>query len=122
MEEIQKYAKICLSKYADFNGRASLPEFWWFVLALCVAGAVLNLVLPFLGMIFSLGLMLPAVAVGARRLHDTGKSGWLQLVGLVPVAGWAALIYWAVQPGDPDVNMYGAPSEDDPLPASSSNK
>ena len=122
MEEIQKHVKICLSKYADFNGRASLPEFWWFVLALSVSGAVLNLVLPFLGMIFSLGLMLPAVAACARRLHDTGKSGWLQLVGLVPLVGWAALIYWAIQPGDLNVNMYGAPPEDDTSPISSSNK
>jgi len=119
MEEIQKHVKACLAKYADFSGRASLPEFWWFVLALSVAGAVLNLVLPFLGMLFSLALLVPALAVGARRLHDIGKSGWLQLVGLVPVVGWAALVYWAIQPGDIDTNMYGAPPESSDPPASS---
>lgn len=117
-QHIQQHVKTCLTKYSDFSGRAALPEFWWFVLALTVMGLALNLVQPFLGTLFSLAVLVPALAVGARRLHDIGKSGWVQLLGLIPVIGWAILIYWAAQPGHADVNLYGAPPEGSPPPAS----
>jgi uncharacterized membrane protein YhaH (DUF805 family) len=51
--------------------------------------------------------MLPTVAVGMRRLHDIGKSGWYMLIWLVAVIGWVIMIYWAVQPGQPNTNQYG---------------
>ena len=49
----------------------------------------------------ALGLLLPGLAVGARRLHDIGKTGWLLLLWLIPLIGWVLLIYWAVQPSGP---------------------
>lgn len=108
LKDVQKAVKTCLGKYADFNGRAARPEFWWFMLAqilvLLIAGMVHNL----LEALVSLALLLPGLAVGARRLHDIGKSGWLQLLWLVPVIGWAILIYWAAQPSAAGENAYGS--------------
>jgi len=114
MEEIQKSVRTCLTKYADFNGRAARPEFWWFVLAQVVVSAILNMILPLLGGLFSLSMLVPSLAAGSRRLHDIGKSGWFQLLGLIPLLGWAILIYWAAQPGDPAANQYGAPPDSAP--------
>jgi uncharacterized membrane protein YhaH (DUF805 family) len=110
VDDIQKAVRACLTKYAEFNGRAERPEFWWFVLAQLVVGFILNMVLPILGGIFSLAMLVPSLAVGARRLHDIGKSGWLQLLGLIPIIGWILLIYWAAQPGETGSNQYGPPA------------
>lgn len=49
--------------------------------------------------LFSIAVMLPGLAVGTRRLHDIDKSGWFQLLFLIPVIGWIILIYWAAQEG-----------------------
>jgi len=114
MEDLQKAVRTCLTKYADFNGRAARPEFWWFVLAQIVVSFILNMVLPVLGMLFSLAMLVPSLAAGSRRLHDIGKSGWLQLLGFIPVIGWILLIYWAAQPGDAAANAYGPPPETAP--------
>ena len=114
MEEIQKSVRTCLTKYADFNGRAARPEFWWFMLAQFVVGVILNMVSPMLGGLFSLAMLAPSLAAGSRRLHDIGKSGWLQLLALIPLVGWAILIFWDAQPGDPAANQYG-PSPETPL-------
>ena len=116
MDDIQKAVKTCLTKYADFNGRAARPEFWWFVLAQFVVAFILNMVVPILGGLFSLAMLVPSLAAGARRLHDIGKSGWLQLLGFIPIVGWIILIYWAAQPGEPGSNAYGPPPSDAPMP------
>ena len=115
MEEIQKSVRTCLTKYADFNGRAARPEFWWFVLAQFVVCLILNMVSPKLGGLFSLAMLVPSLAAGSRRLHDIGKTGWLQLLGLIPVVGWIILIYWAAQPGEPAANQYGPPPDVAPM-------
>jgi uncharacterized membrane protein YhaH (DUF805 family) len=97
----------CLkNKYVDFSGRAGRPEFWWFALFTLVVGLVIGMVSDMLAMLVNLGLLLPSLAVGARRLHDIGKSGWFQLLWFIPVLGWAVMIYFLVQPtGAP--NQYG---------------
>ena len=101
--------KICFTKYADFNGCASRPEFWWWVLFTFVASALLQTVSRDLSGLFSIGTLVPSIAVGARRLHDMDRSGWLQLLWLIPVVGWILLFVWCVEPGKP--NRYGtAPS------------
>ena len=112
MDDIQKAVKTCLTKYAEFNGRAARPEFWWFVLAQMVVGLILNMVLPLVGGLFSLAMLVPSLAVGSRRLHDIGKTGWLQLLGFIPIIGWIILIYWAAQPGETGTNKYGPPPTD----------
>jgi len=114
VDDIQKAVKTCLTKYAEFNGRAARPEFWWFMGAQFVVGLILNMVLPMLGGLFSLAMLVPSLAAGSRRLHDIGKSGWLQLLGLIPIIGCILLIYWAAQPGEPGANKYGAPPSDAP--------
>lgn len=96
--DIKQSVITCLKKYAEFNGRAGRPEYWWFALATVLAGLVVGWVSDILGMLVNLGLLLPSLAVGARRLHDMGKSGWFQLLWLIPVLGWAVMIYWLVQP------------------------
>lgn len=106
VEDIQKAVKTCFNKYADFSGRAARPEFWWFflfqVIVLVIAGAISDILYG----IVALGLLLPGLAVGARRLHDIGKTAWLLLLWLIPLIGWVLLIYWAVQPSGP-TNEYG---------------
>ena len=117
MDDIQKAVRTCLTKYADFNGRAARPEFWWFVAAQFVVSILLNMAVPVLGGLFSLAMLVPSLAAGSRRLHDIGKSGWLQLLGFIPVLGWILLIYWCAQPGEAGANKYGEPPADAPLPA-----
>ncbi len=74
--------KICLSKYVDFKGRATRSEFWWWILFGFLVGIAANilsyLTWSFISTLVSLFLMLPNLSVGARRLHDTGHTGWLQ--------------------------------------------
>jgi uncharacterized membrane protein YhaH (DUF805 family) len=101
--------KACFAKYADFNGRAKRPEFWWFVLFCIVGSLVLEAVGSYISWAFSLATIVPSLAVGARRLHDVNKSGWLQLLGLIPILGWIYLIYVCAQPSDAGDNKYGAP-------------
>lgn len=102
----QEAIKLCFQKYADFNGRAKRPEFWWFALFMFLASLILGIVSSMLSGLFSLTVIVPSLAVGARRLHDIGRSGWWQLIWLVPVIGWIILIYWCVQEGDAATNEY----------------
>ena len=87
----------CLSKYATFSGRASRPEFWWFFLFQILASVAASMIGDTIAALASLALLLPALAVGTRRLHDIGKSGWWQLLMLTGI-GLFVLIYWWVQP------------------------
>ena len=89
--------RTCLSKYVDFNGVASRSEFWWFFLFQIVVVVVLSFVSQLVADIAALALLLPSLAAGARRLHDTGRSGWWLLIGLIPVIGTLVLIVFWVQ-------------------------
>lgn len=91
--------QTCFSKYADFSGRASRSEYWWWLLFVFLATMAASVVNDKVSALFSIAVMLPGLAVGARRLHDIDKSGWLQLLFLIPVIGWIILIYWAAQEG-----------------------
>ena len=105
----QDAIKLCFQKYADFSGRAKRPEFWWFALFSIVVSLLLEVVGSYASWAFSLATLVPSLAVGARRLHDMNKSGWLQLLALIPILGWIYLIYVCAQPGDAADNQYGAP-------------
>ena len=110
-----------IEHYADFEGRARRAEFWWFNLVLyginiviVILGAVLGAVSAALETvstvvlwIHSLGLLLPQLAVTARRLHDTGKSGWWMLLILIPIFGWIPLLIFMLLPSDAGQNRYG---------------
>ena len=102
--------KTCLRNYAEFRGRATRPEFWWFMLFCALATTVV-------GILFgerasgaaTLLLLLPALAVTARRLHDVGRSGWWQLL-ILPIfmgIGLLVLLYWWVQPSQLEQNRFG---------------
>lgn len=111
--------RTCFSKYVDFSARARRSEFWYFVLFTFLVGIVAGILDGILGTDYdggsgglistltSLGLFLPQLAVGARRLHDIGRSGWWQLIGIIPVVGWIIVIVWFATDTKPGANQYG---------------
>ncbi len=90
--------KVCLIKYAEFNGRASRPEFWWFALAVTLVASALTYLSETVASVFGVLILLPFLAVGARRLRDVGKSPWWLFFLLVPVGGLVILGYYWAQP------------------------
>ncbi|OGB20557.1 MAG: hypothetical protein A3I66_05760 [Burkholderiales bacterium RIFCSPLOWO2_02_FULL_57_36] len=100
--------KTCFSKYADFDGRASRSEYWWFALFIVLAGIGLSMVNDVIGGVFYLATLLPSLAAAARRLHDTNRSGWLQLLVLIPIIGWLIVLYFLVQEAQ-EPNRFGSP-------------
>lgn len=116
-----------LRKYADFQGRARRSEYWLFYLFQVILGFLIGFVGGFvdvamgfqpgalgmgtvgltLSVIMWLVFFVPNLAVGVRRLHDSNKSGWLLLLGLIPVLGWIALLIFFVLDGTPGPNQYG---------------
>lgn len=116
-----------LKKYADFNGRARRKEFWMFVLFNLIfsiiaiwldrlLGTEFDFVSSGYGTAYSFGwiytlyilfILIPGLAVSVRRLHDTGKSGWMLLVALIPFVGGIWLIVLYATPGNVGDNAYG---------------
>ncbi len=97
--EFTEAIKTCFNKYANFDGTAGRPEFWWWVLFCFLGNGILSAINWRLGNVFALATFVPSLAVGARRLHDTDRSGWLQLLGLIPIIGWILLIIWCAEAG-----------------------
>lgn len=105
----------CSSKYTTFSGRAARPEYWYWVLFTVIAGIVFIVIQyaisvtggQVLSWIFDLATIIPSIAVAARRLHDTDRSGWWQLLVLIPIIGWILLLVWFCQPGTQDTNRFG---------------
>lgn len=99
----QESIRVCVRKYADFNGTASRSEYWWFFLFVMLGQAVASVLMfraaPDVPTLFSLLTILPLLAAGSRRLHETGRSGWWQLLGLIPLAGFIILAVFLAQPG-----------------------
>jgi uncharacterized membrane protein YhaH (DUF805 family) len=102
-----------IKRYFDFNGRSGRQEFWMFfainfgiAVVLNIIGAMLDL--RILGSLYSLAVALPTLGVGARRLHDIGKSGWWQLIAIVPLIGIIVLIVFWAKEGDAGDNQFGA--------------
>ena len=118
--------KTCFTKYADFHGRATRAEYWWFVLFVGSVGFGASFIDcrlldqcedwgGALGWLWQIATLLPALAVGARRLHDIGRSGWwlllvLTIVGIIP------LVVMACFPSQQKANEYGEPSVAKPMP------
>jgi uncharacterized membrane protein YhaH (DUF805 family) len=103
---------VLTKKYADFSGRARRSEYWFFALAAFCAyvvaygiGAIIGTMILYY--LVALALFVPGLAVGARRLHDTDKSGWLLLIGIIPLIGGIVLIVFFVQDSQPGSNQYG---------------
>ena len=107
----------CFRQYAGFTGRSMRSEFWWFYLFGALVGIVASVLDP-TGVIYglaALALLLPSLAVSARRLHDTNRSGWWFLIVFIPIVGIIVLIVWWATAGNPGSNRYGPP----PTPAGS---
>lgn len=111
--------RTCLSKYVDFSGRARRSEYWYFALFGFLVGIVTSVLDGVLGTdydgatsgglintVVSLAFFLPSLAVGVRRLHDTDRSGWWILIGLIPIIGWILLLVWFCTDSKAD-NQYG---------------
>ena len=111
LNEIKKSVDTVVFKnYVNFEGRASRPEYWWFVLAYFIVNVILSII-PKVGTVLSgilaLALLIPSIGVAVRRLHDINKSGWWYLLILVPIVGYIILILWFVKPSDNGENQYG---------------
>ncbi|MFJ6611441.1 DUF805 domain-containing protein [Streptomyces sp. NPDC091289] len=101
-----------LKNYAGFSGRARRKEYWMFALISFVISLVLSIIggligTDFLSYIYAVAILIPALAVGVRRLHDTGRSGWWLLIALVPLVGFIILIVFLASEGKPETNQYG---------------
>ena len=110
MTFIEAIASGFQEKYFEFKGRASLSEFWWFslfVIGGMLIGGVIDPSLT-INVVFFLASVIPSIAVGARRLHDTNRSGWWQLIQLT-VIGMVPLIIWLASKGSNNSNQYGEP-------------
>jgi uncharacterized membrane protein YhaH (DUF805 family) len=107
---IQEAFVTCMKKYATFSGRATRSEYWWFALCEILILGVASMLSDNLAGLAALALLLPAVAVGARRLHDIGRSGWWLLVALVPFVGGLVVLYWTVLPSQAGANAFGEPA------------
>jgi uncharacterized membrane protein YhaH (DUF805 family) len=95
--------------WVDFFGwgRATRAEYWWVVLFYNIIGsAVLT---PIVGILWSLATLIPGFTLGARRLHDTGRSNWNILWCFLPIIGWIILLVYLCQPGEKKSNKWGAP-------------
>jgi uncharacterized membrane protein YhaH (DUF805 family) len=125
--------RTCLQKYTVYQGRASRPEYWWFVLFSFGVNVMASLVDQIIGrgvfgLLASLALLLPGICVGIRRLHDTDRSGWWLLTGLggslvgglfsmlfmplgvlIMLGAFGYLIFLLAQPGTPGPNRFGMP-------------
>ena len=112
------YLKV-LRQYADFNGRARRKEYWMFFLFNAIIVAILSLIDRFTGTyslewgsgllsgLYSIAVLIPGLAVAARRLHDVGKSGWMLLIAFIPIIGAIWLLVLFVTDSDPGNNKYG---------------
>lgn len=118
-----------LNKYAVFSGRARRKEYWYFTLFNVIIISIFSFIdrntgtfddetgVGLLGGIYALAVFVPALGVLVRRLHDTGRSGWWALIGLIPVLGAIVLFIFLVQDSKPGTNQHGPnPKETAALP------
>ena len=112
------------NKYATFSGRASRSEYWWAYLGYVVIATVLQIfalvggialidagelaLLPgLIALVGIVAMIIPTIAVSVRRMHDTGKSGWMLLILIIPCIGFILWIVWMVEDGQAHDNAYG---------------
>lgn len=100
--------------YAVFKGRARRKEYWMFVLFNLIVAFVIGLIETLIGIssilstLYSLAVLLPGLSITVRRLHDTGRSGWWILIGLIPIVGSIILLVFMCLDSDVNTNEHGA--------------
>lgn len=109
----QDAVRSALTQYVTFSGRARRSEYWFFALFNFLVLMVASFIDRAIGLnsalygVVALALLLPGLAIGARRLHDTNRSGWFLLLGLIPFVGAIVLIVFFVQDSQAGSNQYG---------------
>jgi uncharacterized membrane protein YhaH (DUF805 family) len=106
------------ANYFNFSGRATRPAYWYFILFYVIVAIVAAVIdatvlgakgVGVLSGLFGLAALIPSLAVLVRRLHDTGRSGWFVLLGLIPLIGGIILLIWVCQRGEAVANRFGPP-------------
>jgi len=111
---IGNFRSIVTEHYVDFQGRARRAQYWYYMLVYVVIFIVLAIIQQVIGMrglltgLLGLALLLPSLGLAFRRIHDTDRSAWWLLIGLIPIIGALVLIYFFIQPGTSGSNTYGA--------------
>jgi uncharacterized membrane protein YhaH (DUF805 family) len=119
-ETVLDWMLLPLKRYAEFTGRSRRKEYWMFFLFCLIVSVVANIIDGVLGMsgmvggvygpvttLFALAVLVPSIAVGIRRLHDTNRSGWWILIALVPLIGAIVLLVFYASDGTNGDNQYG---------------
>ena len=113
--DFQSAIKLQIENVTNFEGRASLSAYWWYALALFIVDIVLeifsvaigSLPLTLLIALVMIVVGLSGLSVAVRRMHDTDKSGWMLLLGLIPFIGGIIVLILLVLPGTPNQNRFG---------------
>jgi len=122
------YKKVAFDNYANFEGRARRSEYWYFVLfhliIIYVSSFIIGIISSIIGatgyllyfiiLLYVLVMLVPSLAVGVRRLHDTDKSGWIYLIGLIPLVGAILLLIFFATESTPGRNQYGDNPKEEP--------
>lgn len=103
----------CFKKFADINGRAQRSEYWWFFLFNLIVNIAATALFGdgLISVLITLALIVPAISVGVRRLHDTNRTGWWMLAFIIPLIGLVLALFWLTKRGTVGPNQYG----EDPL-------
>ena len=93
----QYFVNVLRTQYADFKGRATRSQYWYFILCYVVVSIPFSIIDRIINaqvftLVLSLALLVPSIAIGVRRLRDINLSGWFYLIALIPVAGPIALL------------------------------
>ena len=110
---MEYYISVLRDHYADFEGRARRKEYWMFALMNFIVSFVVSIIANIghvgpLSWLYSLAVLVPSIAVGVRRLHDTDRSGWWWFIVFIPIIGAIILIVWLATDSLPGANQYGA--------------
>ncbi len=124
MNYFMNYYVRALKKYADFEGRDTRPQYWYFFLFNLIIYIILSIIsVDILTSLYYLAVFIPSLAIAIRRLHDIGKSGWWVLIGIIPIIGWIWIIILLATKGEDKPNKYGSvPKTDKPEEVKVENK
>lgn len=110
---VDNFVSMFTKKFFCFEGRAGRKEFWMFFLANFIVNTILGFIPGKVGMIiqliYGLAILLPFLGVIARRLHDIGKSGWMQLLAFIPFVGGIIVLILCALEGQKEANRFGEP-------------
>ena len=106
MPLVNYFKRAVKDNYMNFNGRDSKRQYWMFFAANFILSLLVGWI-PVVSWIYCIAIMIPGIAAGVRRLHDTGKSGWYLILDLIPIVGFIIVIVFLCQDGQPEANMYG---------------